>query len=369
LATKSVPKDLDIQGSTDVEILPPLLLSSDQATPPLKTVTESFSTSDIVLKRSVLPLVIGTDTELLTLTQTYSITKHITAIKTLPPMELLEFRPENTFADFDNLFEEAGSENRESLLPGELEFSDQDNFGLEGPTPIRVEPPVGFLGQDKLNLGQLPPSLEPSFLPATPAPQIVTPPPTQPPIKAPGIDLASLAGLGITPEQLIYLQLLQNPLAAVLGGGGLGKQVITESSPVYKTEPVVESSVLQLFLGAKEFFTTLTSTVGFTTKTDYVYSTRAVGAGLGGLGGLQPQPVAQPQGLGGLLGQQQQYKVVSSPVTRDTVITETHTEQFKVIFRNRPTYTTLTTTELVTTQVVSFVTQTVQNNPLAGILG
>ena len=63
--------------------------------------------------------------------------------------------------------------------------------------------------------------------------------------------------------------------------------MVTESSPVYKTEPVVESSVLQLFLGAKEFFTTLTSTIGFTTKTDYVLSTRTVSkGGLGGLGAL-----------------------------------------------------------------------------------
>ena len=166
------------------------------------------------------------------------------------------------------------------------------------------------------------------------------------------------------------LQLLQNPLAA-LGLGG--RQVVTESSPVYKTEPVVESSVLQLFLGAKEFFTTLTSTIGFTTKTDYVLSTRTVaGGGLGGLGalgGLQPQAPTQqaPRGIGGLLGGG--IKIVSSPVTRDTVITETNTEEFKVIFRNRPTYTTLTSTTLVTTQVVSFVTQTVTSNPLAGLLG
>ena len=149
--------------------------------------------------------------------------------------------------------------------------------------------------------------------------------------------------------------------------------MVTESSPVYKTEPVVESSVLQLFLGAKEFFTTLTSTVGFTTKTDYVLSTRTVaGGGLGGLGalgGLQPQAPTQqaPRGIGGLLGGG--IKIVSSPVTRDTVITETNTEEFKVIFRNRPTYTTLTSTTLVTTQVVSFVTQTVTSNPLAGLLG
>ena len=46
-------------------------------------------------------------------------------MKTLPPMELYEFSPSGSFTDFDALFEGAGSENREQLLPGELEFSDQ----------------------------------------------------------------------------------------------------------------------------------------------------------------------------------------------------------------------------------------------------
>ena len=34
-------------------------------------------------------------------------------------------------------------------------------------------------------------------------------------------------------------------------------QVVTESSPVYRTEPVVETSVIRLLFGAKETFTTL----------------------------------------------------------------------------------------------------------------
>lgn len=71
------------------------------------------------------------------------------------------------FKDFNNILEEAGSEKREHLLPGmsdnqlnffcwhltyrilkihlgELEFSDQDNFDLNGPKEIRVPPPEGF---------------------------------------------------------------------------------------------------------------------------------------------------------------------------------------------------------------------------------
>ena len=129
-------------------------------------------------------MVKGTDTSLFTLSQTFSITKVVTAIKTLPPTELYEFNAESSFTDFDNLFDGAGSENRESQLPEELEFSDQDNFGLENPNEIRVTPPGDFLGDlngdkhdlifkgasDQLNT---PPSIEPSFnIPTTEAPQV-----------------------------------------------------------------------------------------------------------------------------------------------------------------------------------------------------
>ena len=96
---------------------------------------------------------LGSETSLYTLSQTYEVTKygfllfytfymnktqrhllnifltnlfrHVTAVKTIPPLELYEFSPSKSFADIDALFQEAGSENREHLLPGELEFSDQ----------------------------------------------------------------------------------------------------------------------------------------------------------------------------------------------------------------------------------------------------
>jgi len=403
LASTATPYDAIIEGSSNIETLSPLTLASSvhHATPPLKTVTESLSTVETMIKKSILPVILGEDTSLYTLSQTYTVTRIVTAVKTIPPMELYEFSPENSFADFDNLFEEAGSENRESLLPGELEFSDQDNFGLEGPSEIRVAPPQGFLEDldligakldfvdhmEKHNNPEIiqlknSPNIESSFgqqsNPSFGNINQISPTKTQATPALP--DLGGLAGLGVTPEQLLYLQLLQNPLAALGIGGGIQPQVITESSPIYKTEPVIQTSVIKLFLGAKEFYTTLTQTNGVTTKTDYVYSTRTVSGGLGGLagalGGLgqvgaaQPTPQQPAQALGGLLPS---FTVVSSPVTRNTVITETVTEQYKIRFRNQPTLTTVTSTKLVSTQVVSFVTKTQRvapsANPLAGLLG
>ena len=94
----------------------------------------------------------------------------------------------------------AGSERRESLLPGELEFSDQDDYGLEGPSVVKVAPPSDFdlLGS---KYEQQPAEIQ--------AQDTVTP-------SLPQND--GLAALGITPEQLLYLQLLQNPWAAAFGG-------------------------------------------------------------------------------------------------------------------------------------------------------
>ena len=144
--------------------------------------------------------------------------------------------------------------------------------------------------------------------------------------------------------------------------------MVTESSPVYKTEPVIETSVIKLFLGAKEYFTTLTNTNGVTVKTDYVLATKTINAPAG-LGGLSQAP--DQAGLG--LALLPSYTVLTSPVTRDTVVTQTLTEQIKITFRNIPTLTTLTSTKLVSTQVTSFVTKTERvvptANPLAGLLG
>ena len=131
---------------------------------------------------------------------------------------------------------------------------------------------------------------------------------------------------------------------------------------------MIETSVIKLFLGAKEYFTTLTNTQGVTVKTDYILATKTINSptGLGGLTAGLEQP-----GLG--LGLLPSYTVVTSPVTRDSLVTQTLTEQIRITFRNVPTLTTLTSTKVVSTQVTSFVTKTERvlptANPLAGLLG
>ena len=136
-------------------------------------------------------------------------------------------------------------------------------------------------------------------------------------------------------------------------------QVVTESSPVLVTEPVVETSVIRLLFGAKETFTTLIQTAGVTTSTDYVLTTKTLaGAGLA---------LANKQ-LPNLAALVPSFTLVSSPVTRDTLVTQTLTEQIRITFRNVPTLTTLTSTKVVSTQVTSYVTKTQSLNPLAGLI-
>ena len=100
-------------------------------------------------------------------------------------------------------------------------------------------------------------------------------------------------------------------------------------------------------------------TVGVTTSTDYVLTTRTLAGG--GLAGASPQ-------IPNLAALVPSFTLVTSPVTRDTLVTQTHTELIRITFRNVPTLTTLTSTKVVSTQVTSYVTKTQSLNPLAGLI-
>lgn len=115
------------------------------------------------------------------------------------------------------------------MIPGELEFSDQDDFSnLEGPHEIRVKPPPGF--KDDLSLigskfeleeneqTQLQPSIGNAAASLNPFANLL-----QPTTSAATPTLPNFNPLaGLTQEQiqqLALLQYLKNPVLAGLGFG------------------------------------------------------------------------------------------------------------------------------------------------------
>lgn len=73
--TSNYAKDNNFLDSS-VATLPPIYLASDIETPPLETLTETFSTTQTMLKTHILPIVrFGNDTISSTLVQTYLITR------------------------------------------------------------------------------------------------------------------------------------------------------------------------------------------------------------------------------------------------------------------------------------------------------
>ena len=339
ILTSSGPEYTGVDLSSSIETLPAVVIASSKAaTPALKTITETFTSTEIMLKTSILPIVVNGNTKLHTLTNSFKVTRLIEAVKTLPPFE---FIPTSAFTNFDNVLEEAGSEKREQLLPGELEFSDQDDFSnLEGPHEIRVKPPPGFnkddfslLGskfennQDNAQIPQLQPSIgnfnQASINPFANLLGGQSPQATNTPALP---NFNPLAGL--TPDQLrqlALLQYLQNPAFGFGFGQPQQPQVIITSTPVLKTETMYATSTIPLFLGNKKFFTTLTQEIGVTTKTEYETATQTVQAPNAGLlGGLN-----LPNQLNVAPG----FTVTSEPVTKETLIPSTITKEIRITFR------------------------------------
>lgn len=75
LAATTDYKDNNILDSS-IATLPPLYLASDMETPPLETLTETFSTTQTMLKTHILPVVRhGNETSSSTLVQTFLVTR------------------------------------------------------------------------------------------------------------------------------------------------------------------------------------------------------------------------------------------------------------------------------------------------------
>ncbi|CAL8081364.1 unnamed protein product [Orchesella dallaii] len=296
LATKPAYEKI-LEGSSDVATLPVIHLSGDMATPPLETITQSFSTTQLMLKTSILPVLYDGVTTLFTLTQSYFVTRLVTAHKTVPPMELFQFVPTKSLTEFNTALQEAGSEHSEQLLGSE------DSDDPETVYAHIIAPP------DELT------SLGADFDPSTMDDKIpkISPPrskgaiarpesekPAQSALGPPSNAALGLNGLadqlGLTAEQLAFLQFLkaqkQPTQAPTLPNNFFAQQLVPNavpgsaapllqltSSPVVvdTTTTIVESKTLRIQFGAKPTYTTLYSTKIVPTRmTSYVTMSVAV---------------------------------------------------------------------------------------------
>ncbi|XP_047004614.1 mucin-3A [Schistocerca americana] len=322
---------LSLEGSLPLEAgmatLPVLTLSPGTETPPLHTTTETFSTTTLLLKTHVLPIVApaGNTTSRYTLVQSYQVTRHVTATRTLPPTHLFQFEASRALTDLSSHLEEAGSE-----LHLELDLSDnhqQDGqLGREDHARPKKAPTPALL-LDAANNQQLQP--------------LPTPPP-QP---------------QLTPEQLQQLALLRylNP-----GAAAALPQVVTTSRPVLRIETIFDSHVVPVYDGQSTVFSTIRRPVATVSKTEFEYGTATVAPQA-----PAPQPPLSP--LNPLapfnplnpLQPQQQFAVTSTPVVTQTVVTETESKILKLTFGAKTAYTTLTSTRVVPTLLTTYVTTSV----------
>lgn len=334
-------KDNNLPLDSSIATLPPIGLAGDTETPPLETLTETFSTTQLLLKTHILPVIRGgNDTIKYTLVQSYHVTRLVTATKTLPPMEVYHFVPSKTLNEFNTHLEEAGSE-----LHLELEFGDEDNQDDDDkPAALRALQPdidLANIGSD-FDLSDVDKTRIPEGHIRLKKAQSTASRPTStesPPKPA------------LSPEQLQQLALLRllNPAAAAI------PQVITTSRPVLKLETVYESHVLPVISGASTSYSTISRPVATVSKTEYEYGTST----------LPAIPVAPVNQINPLFPQQHQFAITSTPVVTQTVVTETNSKVLKLTFGAKTAYTTLLSTKVVPTVLTTYITASVPVQPSA----
>ncbi|KAJ8919413.1 hypothetical protein NQ315_016507, partial [Exocentrus adspersus] len=350
LATSSnYAKDNNFLDSS-IATLPPIYLASDMETPPLETLTETFSTTQTMLKTHILPVIRnGNDTTSSTLVQTYIVTRLVTATKTLPPMDAYNFIPSKTLNEFNSRLDEAGSE-----LHLELEFGDQ-NEQDEGQVKrvafqdldlanIGSNFDLSDVDKSKLLEGHL--RLKKAHTPSKPTINELTTP-------------------AFNPDQLQQLALLRllNPAAAQ-------GQVITTSKPVLKVETLYETHVLPVTQGQNTILSTISKIKGTFTKTDFEFGTSTIPPALP-IPPVVPQIPQIPQipQLNPFIQPQPQFAVTSSPIVQSTVVTQTNSKVLKLTFGAKTAYTTVFSTTVVPTVLTTYMTASVPVAPTAAYPG
>lgn len=332
---------------SSIATLPPLLLASDIETPPLETLTETFSTTQTMLKTHILPVLHegGGNATSYTLTQTYMITRLVTATKTLPPMDAYHFNPSKALKEFNSKLDEAGSElNLELDFGDDNEHDDDDGVRHELPDDLdlaNIGSSFDLSEVDKSNIpeGHLRPKKKISN--KQPVEQSITPA-LEKQLAAP-IQSSDPLMQNLSPEQLALLRFL-NPAAAAQF-----PSIITTSKPIVRLETVYESHTIPIFNGVSTTFSTISRPVATVSKTEYEIGTSVLP--------VVPQLPIPPPPINPLFQQPQQFQITTAPIVTQTMVTETRSKILKLTFGAKTAYTTLFSTNVVPTILTTYVTQ------------
>lgn len=329
---------------SSIATLPPIGLAGDAETPPLETITESFSTTQLMLKTHILPVVRGgSDTTKYTLVQSYHVTRLVTATKTLPPMEVYQFVPTKALNEFNTRLDEAGSE-----VHLELEFGDNNEQDDEGRpnvskallsdldlTNIGSDFDIADVDKNKI-LEQHLRSKKAHKLTtsSTPAP----PPHTSETPSTPAL----------SPEQLQQLALLRllNPNVAGM------PNLVTSSKPILRVETAYETFVLPIFNAGSTIFSTISRPTATVTKTEYEYVTNTL-------------PSMQPSAFNPLFPPQPSFQIATTPLITQTMLTETDSKVLKLTFGAKTAYTTVYSTKVTPTILTTYITNSIPIQPTA----
>lgn len=332
---------------SSIATLPPLLLASDIETPPLETLTETFSTTQTMLKTHILPVLHegGGNATSYTLTQTYMITRLVTATKTLPPMDAYHFNPSKALKEFNSKLDEAGSElNLELDFGDDNEHDDDDAVRHELPDDLdlaNIGSSFDLSEVDKSNIpeGHLRPKKKISN--KQPVEQSITPA-LEKQLAAP-IQSSDPLMQNLSPEQLALLRFL-NPAAAAQF-----PSIITTSKPIVRLETVYESHTIPIFNGVSTTFSTISRPVATVSKTEYEIGTSVLP--------VVPQLPIPPPPINPLFQQPQQFQITTAPIVTQTMVTETRSKILKLTFGAKTAYTTLFSTNVVPTILTTYITQ------------
>ncbi|XP_055918233.1 uncharacterized protein LOC129950348 isoform X2 [Eupeodes corollae] len=297
-----------LQGSS-ITTFPACTLADISETPSLDNYVETFTQSQLKLKTQVFPIVnADKSTSFLTFLQTYDITTVITSTKTTPVC--LE---NNNLYEFNSKLDESGSEIHLDLEFADFANGDQDdgNSSLAA-VASSVRPPV--LNEELVKKPTIPEPSQ-SFYPQFSPEQL---------------------------QQLAYLKLIQQNAQVPL---------IAPTQETVPMESLYESHVIPIVQGQQTSYRTISKLVSRTAEVPTP----------------QPQPFASLNPFG--LQQQPQFKLVTSATVLPTVLTQTLSRILKLTFGAKTALTTIFSTNVVSTDIPTFITTSLPVAPTASFGG